>query len=157
MRRLVKLPPPLLVALVLGLGVGALVADTAAHPYLAIAGSNSFRLKSPQRQDPEPPAVPLPRIKLVGITTIGEKRVLLKVYLPAGPTEPARELSCILTVGQREGPIEVVDVDELAGRVTVRNSGRVMLLTLENEKPGPQNAAFPPKPPPLPTPPALGR
>ena len=150
MRRLIKLSPPLLVALVLGLGMDALLAETSGNPYMAIAGSNSFRLKPPQRQEQEPPVLELPRIKLVGITTFGDKRMLLMVYLPARPPEPARELSCILTIGQREGPIELVDVDEVAGRVTVRNSGKVMLLTLENEKPGPQKTAMPPA---LPTPP----
>jgi hypothetical protein len=59
-------------------------------------------------------------------------------------------LSCILTPGQWEGPIEVLEVDVLARRVTVRNSGTLMLLTLENEKQGPQNPALPPAPPPLP-------
>lgn len=150
MRRLIKLPASLWIALILSLGAGALVADTSGNPYLGIAGSNSFRLKPPQRQDADPPVVPFPRVKLVGITTFGKTRALLKVYLPARPPEPARELSCILTVGQREGPIEVLEVDELVGRVTVKNSGTVMLLTLENEKPGPQSPAMPPEPPPLP-------
>ena len=117
----------------MSLGAEALVADTAGNPYLGIASSNSFRLKPTQHQDADPPVLELPRIRLVGITTFGGKRALLEVYLPAKPPEPARELSCILTVGQREGPIEVLEVDEFAGRVTVRNSGKVMLLTLENE------------------------
>jgi hypothetical protein len=148
MKRLMKLPASILMALVLTLGVEALVADTSGHPYLGIAGSNVFHLNPPPPQHPDLPVVPLPRIKLVGITTFGKTRVLLKVYLPATPPEPARELSCILTVGQRGGPIEVLEVDELAGRVTVRNSGRVMLLTMEYEKPEPRNPASPPEPPP---------
>jgi hypothetical protein len=72
------------------------------------------------------------------------------VYLPAAPPEPARELSCILTVGQREGPVELLEVDELGGRATVRNSGTEMLLTLENEKSAPQKPPLPPAPPPPP-------
>ena len=140
----------MLIALMLILGTGTLVADTSGHPYLGIAGSNVFHLKPPQTQPTDLPVVPLPRVKLVGITTFGKTRVLLKVYLPAAPPEPARELSCILTPGQREGPIEVLEVDVLARRVTVRNSGALMLLTLENEKQGPQNPALPPAPPPLP-------
>lgn len=139
-----KLPASMLMALALTLGVETLVADTSGHPYLGIASSNVFHLNPQQLQHPDVPVVPLPRIKLVGITTFGKTRVLLKVYLPATPPEPARELACILTVGQREGLIEVLEVDEREGKVTVRNSGKVMVLTLEYEKPGPQNPAVPP-------------
>ena len=127
-------PAWLWIALALSLGAETLVADISGNPYLGIAGSNVFRLKPPQFQVPAQPPAPLPKVIAVGITTITvDKRALLKVSLPAMPPEPAKEVSCILTVGQREGPIEVLEVDEFAGRVTVRNSGKVMLLTLENE------------------------
>jgi len=150
MRRLIKPTASLLIALVLALGAETLVSDTSVHPYLGIAGSNIFHLKPPQPQPTVLPVVPLPRVKLVGITTFGKPRALLKVYLPAAPPEPARELSCILTVGQREGPVELLEVDELGGRATVRNSGTEMLLTLENEKSAPQKPSLPPAPPPPP-------
>jgi hypothetical protein len=148
MRRLVKVPAWLWIALVLNLSVEALVADTTRNPYLGIASSNVFHLKQPERQVFDPPA--LPRIKLVGITTFGGKRALLRVYLPARPPEPAREFSCILTVGQRSGVIQVLEVDELAGSVKVSNSGKEMLLTLGMDRAGPQNPVLPPEPPPLP-------
>jgi hypothetical protein len=93
MRRLIKPTASLLIALVLALGAETLVADTSGHPYLGIADSNIFHLKPPQPQPTVLPVVPLPRVKLVGITTFGKPRVLLKVYLPAAPPEPARELS----------------------------------------------------------------
>ena len=150
MRRLVKLPAWLWIALVLNLGMEALVADTPRNPYLGIASSNVFRLKPPSLPVLDPPALPLPRIKLVGITTFGGKWALLRIYLPARPPEPAREFSCILAVGQRSGVIQVLEVDELAGSVKVRNSGTEMLLTLEVVRAGPQNPALPPVPPPLP-------
>jgi hypothetical protein len=125
---------------------------------LGIAGSNVFRLKPPQPPPPEPPPAPLARVKVVGITTFpGDKRALLKVYLPAIPPEPAKEVSCILTVGQREGPIEVLEIDEIAGSVKVKNSGTVMVLTLEKGSPRPENPSLPREPPPLPMPPALRR
>ena len=137
MRHIVKLPPWLLVTLGLSLGARALVAETSGHPYLGIAGSNVFRLMPAQRQGTDRPPAPLARVKAVGITTmLGDKRALLKVYLPATPPEPAKELSCILTVGQREGPIEVLEIDEMAGSVRVNNSGTVMVLTLEETAPG---------------------
>jgi hypothetical protein len=150
MRRLVKLPAWLGIALVLNLGARALVADTPRNPYLGIASNNVFHLKQPVAQVFEPPAPPLPRIKLVGITTFGGKWALLKVYLPARPPEPAREFSCILAVGQRSGVVQVLEVDELAGSVKVSNSGKEMLLTLETDRAGPQNPVLPPEPPPLP-------
>lgn len=150
MRRLIKLPPSLWVALALSLGVEALVADTPGNPYLRIASSNVFRLKQPGPPVFDPPVQPLPRIKLVGITTFSGKRALLKVYLPARPPESASEFSCILAVGQRSGVIQVLEVDELAGSVKVNNSGKEMLLTLEMDRAGPQNPALPPAPPLLP-------
>ena len=150
MRRLVKLPAWLWIALVLNLGVEALVADTPRNPYLGIAGSNIFHLKQPEPKFIDPPALPLPKIKLVGITTFGGKWALLKIYLPARPPAPATEFSCILAVGQRSEDIQVLEVDELAGRVKVRNSSTEMLLTLGAVRAGPQNPALPPAPPPLP-------
>ena len=140
-----KLPAWLLVALGLGLGAEALVADASGNPYLGITGSNVFRLKAPQ---PRPRTAALrhcPESSWLASRPFGDKRALLKVYLPANPPEPAKEVSCILTVGQREGPIEVLEIDEVAGSVKVNNSGTVMVLTFEKESPRPQ--AAPPLPP----------
>ena len=151
MKHYPKLPAWLLVAVGLSLGANALVAETSGHPYLGIAVRNVFCLKPPQRQITEPPPAPLAKVKVVGITTfLGDKRALLKVYLPALLPEPAKEFSCILTVGQREGPIEVLEIDEVSGRVKVNNSGTVMVLTLEKSSPRPQTPSPPPEPPALP-------
>jgi hypothetical protein len=89
----------------------------------------------------------------VGITTLGGKRVLLKVRFPAQPSAPASGASCILTVGQREGPIEVLEIDEATGSVKINNSGAVMVLTLAQDGPRLQTASPPERPPPLPSPP----
>jgi hypothetical protein len=92
----------------------------------------------------------------VGITTIlHDKRALLKVYFPARPPEPAKEVSCILTPGQREGPIEVLAIDETTGSVKVNNSGTEMVLNLARDGPRhedtpPPGAPPPPAPPPRP-------
>ena len=150
MRHCLRLPAWLLVALGLSVGTPALVAETAGHPYLGIAGSNVFRLKSPQPPPPSPPPVPLARAKLVGITTLGDKRALLKVSLLANPPEPAKEVSCTLAVGQREGPIEVLEINEVAGTVKVNNSDTVMVLTFEKESPRPHAPSLPRDLPPLP-------
>jgi hypothetical protein len=150
MRRLIKLPSWLWIALVLRLGVEAVVADTPRNPYLGITSSNVFRLKQPDRLTNDAPVLPLPRIKLVGITTFGDKRALLRVFLPARSPDPATEFSCILAVGQRSGVIQLLAVDELAGSVRISNSGKEMLLNLEEGTPGPQNPPSRPAPPPPP-------
>src|ERR1019366_4030178 len=131
MRRLTILPAWLWFIAALSMGANALVAGTSGNPYLGIASSNVFRLTQPRPKVPDLPIVSLSRIKLVGITTFGEKRALLRMFLPARPPEPASEFSCILAIGQRSGVIQVLEVDELAGSVKVNNSGTEMLLTLE--------------------------
>jgi len=141
----------LLSTLLLSLGSTALFADTPGHSYVGIAGSNVFRLRPPSRQDPGPPPAPLPGVTPNGITTIlGDKRVLLKLHLPARPPEPAKEVSCILAAGQREGPIEVLAIDETTGSVKLNNSGTVMVLTLAKD--GPRLQTAPPPAGPLPRP-----
>jgi hypothetical protein len=99
----------------------------------------------------------LPRLVLTGITTIlGNKRVLLKEVPPAGsPGSTNKEESLILTEGQREGSVEVLAIDEKAGRVRVNNSGDEMTLTFEKDgvkQPStPAPASAPPPPGALPT------
>jgi hypothetical protein len=142
MRHREKLKTWLWSSLVLCLGATALVADTPEHAYAGIAVGNVFRLRPPPRQEAGAPPAPLPGVTPVGVTTIlGDKRVLLKVHIPARPPEPVKELSCILTVGQRVGPIEILEIDETAGSVKVNNSGTVVVLTLAKD--GPRQSTVP--------------
>jgi hypothetical protein len=98
----------------------------------------------------------LPRITLAGITTFPDRKsVLLKVRLPASRGEQAKEWSCILTEGQRAGPVEVLQIDEKAGSAKVNNAGTVMLLTFEKDGPVLQTTPLPPEPPPVPAQPAI--
>jgi hypothetical protein len=137
-------------SLVFCLGATALIADTPRHAYVGIAVGNVFRLRPPPRQEAGTPPAPLPGVTPVGITTIlGDKRVLLKLRFPARPPEPAKEASCILTVGQREGPIEVLEIDETAGSVKVNNSGTVVVLTLAKDGPRQSTGPLAPIPEPL--------
>ena len=148
---LVELRPLLLVALALSLSARTLLAATSGSPYQGIVSRNVFGLVPVPTQVKAVPPAPLPKVQPVGITTmLGDKRALLKVSVPAMPPEPAKELSCILTVGQREGPIEVLEIDERAGSVTVNNSGTVQVLTLQQDSPRPQTLALSPPPTPLP-------
>ena len=124
------------------------VTEALGSPYLVIVGRNVFALRAPPPV-PQPPPTPLPKVVPVGITTIvGMKQALLRVYLPARPPEPAKEVSCVLSAGQREGPIEVLGVDAATGSVEVNNSGTVMVLSLDRDSPRQQASLMPPGPPP---------
>jgi hypothetical protein len=125
------------------LKTGAVPGD---NPYKGIVERNLFGLKDP----PPPPSPaelnkPQPsKIILTGITDIlGRKQALMKV--PAAPAKPGEtpkgEQSFILTIGQREGEIEVLEIDPVAGMVKVRNAGVVEELTFE--KNGPKLASAP--------------
>ena len=151
MTQRVKLLVLLSSTLVLGATARATVADTSLSPYQGIAASNVFRLNPLGVSLPDPPAAPLPRVTLAGITTFSDRRIaLLKVRMPASPGQQAREVSCILSEGQRAGPIEVLQINEKAGSVKVNNSGTVIVLTFEKDGPVLRNIPLPPAPPPVP-------
>ena len=141
---MLKPPSWLCFALAFGLGATALVASPVRNPYRDIVERNVFGLRPPGPTVTVPPPAPLPEVKLVGITTIlGDKRALLKVHLLAKPPHPAEDLSCVLTVGEREGPVEVLAIDEVARNVTVNNSGTVMVVKLGEESPEAQPHPWP--------------
>jgi hypothetical protein len=97
--------------------------------YQGIVERNVFHLV-PEPPPPAPPRPPLPELTLTGITSIlDDKRALLKIRYPAGAGGPAKEEECILRPGQREGSIEVLEIDETKERVTVNNSGTIMTIT----------------------------
>lgn len=116
----------------------AITAESSANPYQTIIDRNVFSLKPPT-PPPDPAEVnkaPALKITLTGITTIlGNKRVLMKTAAPqAKPGEPPKtEQSYILTEGQRDGDIEVLEIDDKAGSVKVNNAGSVMTLTFEKD------------------------
>jgi hypothetical protein len=97
---------------------------------------NVFGLKPPPPPpDPEANKPPPPKIVLQGITTFGGvKRALFKVQMPPKPGEPAKgEQSFILAEGQRDGDIEVLEIDAKVGGefVKVNNFGTITNLTFE--------------------------
>ena len=129
------------------------VAGDSANPYQGIVDRNVFGLKSPppppQPEDNKPPP---PKITLTGITTIfGNKRALMTVQMPARPPEPAKNQSFILSEGQRDGEIEVLEIDEKApggGSVKVNDFGTIMTLTFDKDGAKLPNVPLPPGLPP---------
>src|SRR5437660_1094780 len=94
-----------------------------ANPYQGIVTRNVFGLREPLLP-PDRPAQPPPKITLTGITTIlGYNLAFLKAQ------KPGKEQALMLTEGQRDGDVQVLEIDEKAGRVTVNNFGTVMTLT----------------------------
>ena len=125
----------LLVSLALCAGANAVVADSSATAYQSIVDRNVFGLKPPPPPpDPEATKPPPPKITLTGITTIfGNKRALMKATPPPKPPDPAKEQTYMLTEGQRDGDIEVLEIDEKANTVKVRNYGVEQTLNFDKD------------------------
>ncbi|HEY9510045.1 MAG TPA: hypothetical protein VIV82_09315 [Verrucomicrobiae bacterium] len=131
--------------------------DSGNSPYQAIVERNVFGLKPPTGpEEAPPPPEPPSKITLSGITTmLGNKRALLSVQVPNKPAE-----NFILAEGQRDGEIEVLQIDEHAGTVKVSNHGVEQLLDFKTDGAKAQVAAVPPpapavtpRPPGVPPPP----
>jgi hypothetical protein len=105
------------------------------NPYQAIVERNVFGLKPP----PPPPGPddnrpPPPKIFLQGIYTFGGvKRVLFKLQMPIKPGQPPTgEQGFNLAEGQREGDIEVLEIDPKARTVKVNEFGTITNLDFES-------------------------
>lgn len=119
------------------------------NPYSGIVERNSFGLKPPVNPadlvKPPPPVVA--DIKLQGITTIlGRKQVLMKVRVPTKPPEPARDESLVLLEGQREGEVEVLEINPEDGTVKISNGGTILALNMQDHADKPLPGATPPGP-----------
>jgi hypothetical protein len=147
----------LLAVALFGIAAGVAAPDTDVNQYNAISERNVFGLRPPQPEaGPTNPPAPLPKITLTGITTIlGNKRALM-MLAPANlkPGEANKEQSLILTEGQREAEVEVLQIDEKRGSVKVNHSGTIMVLTFDKDGaklPPTAPVRQPPGAPPLPT------
>jgi len=134
---------------VLCTGGKTLFATSADNPYQPIVVRNVFSLKpKPEEKPPEPPKPPAPKITLNGITDLfGYPQALLTVQMPAKPGEPAKAQSFILKAGERDGELEVIQIDMAAGSVKVNNFNNEMTLTMEKDGAKPSGApGAPPTP-----------
>lgn len=106
------------------------------NPYGVIVERNVFNLKEPPPPPPpDPTNAPPPNVELTGIMSIlGEKQALFMVQdAPLPGKQPKPPESYILTVGQREGPIEVLAIDAKDKKVKIKNDGIVSTITFETK------------------------
>ncbi|MGC3958704.1 MAG: hypothetical protein QM813_12425 [Verrucomicrobiota bacterium] len=157
MKRAVRMPLEGCRSLVLAsaslvLSVVSCCALTEANPYAAIAGRNVFALKPPTPVTPinTAPPVAASGVELQGFTTIlGRPQVLLKLKIPPRPPEPAKDRSLVMDQGQREGEVEVLEIDAYAGTVKLKNQGSVTSLNLKDNAAKPTPGAALPLPSPV--------
>ena len=143
--------------LTLGPSTRAVTTDSGDFPYKGIIDRNVFALNPPPpAPTPESLKPPPPPIKAVATArTGGKQRAVLKVTEPPKPTEPgkpptpAQEQTYILAVGQRQGQVEVLAIDEVARTVKVNNFGTEMVLALVTNLPASTAPATGPVPSPI--------
>jgi len=128
--------------------------------YRSITARNIFDLQDPPK--PTPPAPPpkqLPNVKLVGLITItGHPQAVIWSQEPGVP--PKQPVTTVLLAGQREGNIEVIEIDSSKKQARVQVDTDTLMLSLE-DKPSPSapGAAMPagvPGQPPRPVLPGAG-
>lgn len=110
------------------------VAWAQTNPFQDILTRNVFGLV-PVPPQAKPPDQPLPKITLTGITTVtGVARALLKMPPVPGAAGPAGERFFNLRLGERDGDLEVLEINEKSGTVVVAYTGRMLTLGFEPEK-----------------------
>lgn len=136
-------------------GAPVLLALSVDNPYNPIVTRNVFALKDPPPvtptvlQPPNPPA----NVELRGITTLlGRPQVLLNFKTPARPSEPPKDRSLVMDVGQREGDVEVLEINPASGSIRIRNQGNELAMNLKDNASKPQAAPGMPAAPGLPAP-----
>ena len=132
---------------------GISTTESASNPYQGIVDRNIFGLRPPPPPaSTEPVKPPPPAVTLTGITTIlGKKLAFMNVQIPPKPGEQAKPgpQSFMLGVGEREGEIEVIDIDEKGGTVKLNDYGvvtNVPFAKLPNTPTAPANVAGVPAP-----------
>jgi len=137
------------ISLAIGLGLQtaaqAMTDEAHGNPYAGIVDRNVFALK-PKPIVPTGPATPeLPPQKVIPLGIVnanGKKQVLWKTTIPARPGEPAKEKSFMTSEGEREGEIEILEIqNDPAGTIKIMNSGKPVTLTLKDDAPKPTGGA----------------
>lgn len=110
------------------------------NPYGTIVERNAFALKPPTPPVVvTPPAPAASNVELRGITTLlGRPQVLLNFKMPGKPPEPPKDRSLVMDVGQREGEVEVLEINPATGSIRIRNQGNELAMNLKDNAPKPQ-------------------
>jgi hypothetical protein len=133
---------------------GTRAVTTEDNPYQAIIGRNVFSLKPPpppSRPEDLIKKEPPPKIKLQGVNNIlGRPQVLCKVLMPAKPPErpQPKEESFVMSEGERQGEIEVLEINMQMESVKFKNHDQVQLLNMKDDADKPVVSAPPPGSPP---------
>lgn len=131
-----KIPIALTMALtgVIGAAAWAAAPEDSLSTYQEIVERNAFGLKDP----PPPPEqtatqqVAQVNIQFTGITTtFGVKKAYFRI---PDSQKPGTFLYPCIKEGEREGTIEVVQIDDKTGAVKIRNAGNAMTLTFETHR-----------------------
>lgn len=121
--------------------VSPAIATVADNPYATIVERNAFALKDPPPPPPPltPPTAPPPNIELRGITTLfGRPQALLNFKVPSKPPEPPKDRSLVMDVEQREGDVQVLEVNPTTGTVRLKVQGNEVSMNLKDNAPKPQ-------------------
>ncbi|MGC8743113.1 MAG: hypothetical protein ACP5T0_04455 [Verrucomicrobiia bacterium] len=110
--------------------------------YGAIVRRNAFNLREPEPPKPPPEPPPSIKVNLTGITTIlSGKRAFFLVQEQGKAPE-----SKMLKEGERDGQIEVISIDEVAGAVKVKIGDKERELTFKDDGIKPPTAPAAPVP-----------
>jgi hypothetical protein len=113
----------------LGVCIFGLVAGVAvANPYETIIWRNIFQLAPPNTDVSKPSDVfkPAPDIKISGVAAFGSRKWVL--LTKAAPGQAPRHL--LMREGDKDGGLEIVNVDEVAGVVELRAGDDLLNLKL---------------------------
>lgn len=121
----------------------AVTSDNQLNPYDRIVDRNVFNLKDPPPPEPpKPPEQPASKITLLGIVSgLGPKQVMFKALMGT----PPKEKSYMLSAGEILDDFEVLEINEQAGTVVLKNRNDPQNLSLEKDgmKPGAAAPAAP--------------
>jgi hypothetical protein len=115
--------------LLLAAPLAAVPAPDTGQPYSKITERNVFNLKPPAPPPTvAPPPQPTSNVKLTGILTIlAAKKAVLQIADPGKAPE-----SKILKEGEREGEVEVLEINEIEGTVRIKNREQEVLLNFQD-------------------------
>lgn len=121
--------------------------STSEQPYSAIWVRNVFDLKPKEAAVVAASTNPPPaNVHLIGITTLFGTRALISIQPANTPGQPPqKEQTYTMSEGQRQGLIELLEIDPKNRKVKIKNEELVSTITFETNRPSaPQGGGAPP-------------